>query len=96
MMLLLSVNLATAWRVSMPLPGERLSSRFCGPGPVKPCVCLIRSAQLIDRSPSPMPLPRINRALSMISAALHVWPARVGELKLGRRRDDDFANRHRA
>jgi hypothetical protein len=51
----------------MPLP-VRLSSVFPGTGSVKPCLCFIRSAQLIDRPPSLMPLPRISRALSMISA----------------------------
>lgn len=36
-----------------------------------------------------------NITLTAIAAALDVWPARVGELELGRRRDDDFANRYR-
>lgn len=37
-----------------------------------------------------------NITLTAVAAALHVWPARVGELELGRRRDDDFAERYRA
>ena len=41
---------------------------FWGTGSVKPCLCFIRSVQLIERSASSMPLPRIRRALSMISA----------------------------
>lgn len=36
-----------------------------------------------------------NITLTAVAAALGVWPARVGELELGRRRDDDFANRYR-
>lgn len=36
-----------------------------------------------------------NITLTAVAAALDVWPARVGELELGRRRDDDFANRYR-
>lgn len=37
-----------------------------------------------------------NITLTTVATALDVWPARVGELELGRRRDDDFANRYRA
>ncbi|MDN5778303.1 MAG: hypothetical protein L0H96_15485 [Humibacillus sp.] len=37
-----------------------------------------------------------NITLTTVAAALHVWPARVGELELGHRRDDDFADRYRA
>ncbi|WP_139142754.1 XRE family transcriptional regulator [Humibacillus sp. DSM 29435] len=37
-----------------------------------------------------------NITLTTVAAALHVWPARVGELELGRRRDVDFADRYRA
>lgn len=33
--------------------------------------------------------------LTAVAIALDVWPARVGELELGRRRDDDFAERYR-
>lgn len=36
-----------------------------------------------------------NITLTNAATALGVWPARVGELELGRRRDDDFANRYR-
>ena len=36
-----------------------------------------------------------NITLTTVAAALGVWPSRVGELELGRRRDDDFANRYR-
>ena len=36
-----------------------------------------------------------NITLTTVATALGVWPARVGELELGRRRDDDFANRYR-
>ncbi len=36
-----------------------------------------------------------NITLTTVAAALDVWPARVGELELGRRRDDDFADRYR-
>lgn len=39
-----------------------------GTGSVKPCLCFIRSAQLIDNPSLSMPLPFIKRALSMISA----------------------------
>ena len=34
--------------------------------------------------------------LTTVATQLGVWPARVGELELGRRRDDEFANRYRA
>lgn len=37
-----------------------------------------------------------NITLTTAANALHVWPARVGELELGRRRDDTFAHRYRA
>jgi len=37
-----------------------------------------------------------NITLTAVATALNVWPARVGKLELGRRRDDDFANRYRA
>ena len=37
-----------------------------------------------------------NITLTAVATALDVWPARVGELELGRRRDDDFADRYRA
>jgi transposase len=30
-----------------------------------------------------------NITLTAVATALDVWPARVGELELGRRRDDD-------
>lgn len=36
-----------------------------------------------------------NTTLTSAATALHVWPARVGELELGRRRDDAFADRYR-
>lgn len=36
-----------------------------------------------------------NITLTNAAAAMGVWPARVGELELGRRRDDDFADRYR-
>lgn len=36
-----------------------------------------------------------NITLTTVAAALGVWPSRVGELELGRRRDDDFAYRYR-
>jgi transposase len=36
-----------------------------------------------------------NITLTTVAAALGVWPSRVGELELGRRRDDDFAQRYR-
>ena len=36
-----------------------------------------------------------NITLTTVAAALDVWPARVGELELGRHRDDDFADRYR-
>lgn len=36
-----------------------------------------------------------NLTLTNAAAALGVWPARVGELELARRRDDDFADRYR-
>lgn len=37
-----------------------------------------------------------NITLTAVATALDVWPARVGELELGRRRDDHFADRYRA
>ena len=37
-----------------------------------------------------------NIILTTVATQLGVWPARVGELELGRRRDDEFANRYRA
>jgi transposase len=37
-----------------------------------------------------------NITLTTVATALGVWPARVGELELGRRRDDAFADRYRA
>ena len=37
-----------------------------------------------------------NITLTAVATALDVWPARVGDLELGRRRDDDFADRYRA
>ncbi len=37
-----------------------------------------------------------NITLTAVATALDVWPARVGELELGRRRDDHFAERYRA
>lgn len=37
-----------------------------------------------------------NITLTTVATALNVWPARVGELELGRRRDDDFAATYRA
>jgi len=37
-----------------------------------------------------------NITLTAVATQLGVWPARVGELELGRRRDDEFANRYRA
>jgi transposase len=37
-----------------------------------------------------------NITQTTVAPALGVWPARVGELELGRRRDDDFADRYRA
>ena len=36
-----------------------------------------------------------NITLTTAAAALNVWPSRVGELELGRRRDDAFAERYR-
>ena len=36
-----------------------------------------------------------NITLTNAATALDVWPARVGELELGRRRDDNFAQRYR-
>lgn len=36
-----------------------------------------------------------NITLTNVADALGLWPARVSELELGRRRDDDFANRYR-
>lgn len=36
-----------------------------------------------------------NITLTNAATALGIWPARVGELELGRRRDDDFAQRYR-
>jgi transposase len=36
-----------------------------------------------------------NITLTTVATALDVWPARVGELELGRRRDDAFAERYR-
>lgn len=36
-----------------------------------------------------------NITLTHAATAMGVWPARVGELELGRRRDDDFADRYR-
>lgn len=36
-----------------------------------------------------------NITLTNAASAMGVWPARVGELELGRRRDDDFADRYR-
>lgn len=36
-----------------------------------------------------------NITLTTVAAALGVWPSRVGELELGRRRDDEFAHRYR-
>lgn len=36
-----------------------------------------------------------NITLTNAATAMGVWPARVGELELGRRRDDDFAARYR-
>jgi transposase len=36
-----------------------------------------------------------NITLTNAATALNVWPARVGELELGRRRDDQFAQRYR-
>jgi len=36
-----------------------------------------------------------NITLTNAATALGVWPARVGELELGRRRDDHFADRYR-
>ena len=37
-----------------------------------------------------------NITLTTVADALGVWPARVGELELGRRRDDQFATRYRS
>lgn len=37
-----------------------------------------------------------NITLTAAATALNVWPARIGELELGRRRDDDFASTYRA
>jgi hypothetical protein len=37
-----------------------------------------------------------NITLTTAATALNVWPARVSELELGRRRDDDFADRYRS
>jgi len=37
-----------------------------------------------------------NITLTTVATALNVWPARIGELELGRRRDDDFAATYRA
>jgi len=36
-----------------------------------------------------------NITLTAVATALDVWPARDGELGLGRRRDDAFADRYR-
>lgn len=36
-----------------------------------------------------------NITLNQVADALEVWPAHVGELELGRRRDDAFADRYR-
>lgn len=36
-----------------------------------------------------------NITLTTVATALDVWPARIGELELGRRRDDAFAERYR-
>jgi len=36
-----------------------------------------------------------NITLTTAANALNVWPARVGELELGQRRDDHFAERYR-
>ena len=36
-----------------------------------------------------------NITLTAVATQLGVWPARVGELELGRRRDDHFAERYR-
>jgi hypothetical protein len=41
---------------------------FWGTGSVKPRLCFIRSAQLIDSPLASMPFPRMRCALSMISA----------------------------
>jgi transposase len=35
-----------------------------------------------------------NITLTAVATAVDVWPACVGELELGRRRDDDFADRY--
>ena len=37
-----------------------------------------------------------NITLTTAATALNVWPARIGELELGRRRDDGFASTYRA
>ena len=41
---------------------------------------------------------RRAKNLTLTAAAMHlaVWPARVGELELGRRPNDELANRYRA
>jgi len=36
-----------------------------------------------------------NINLTTAAAHLRVWPARIGELELGRRRDDQLADRYR-
>lgn len=36
-----------------------------------------------------------NITLTTVAGALGLWPARVSELELGRRRDDEFAERYR-
>lgn len=36
-----------------------------------------------------------NITPTTVASALHVWPFRVGELEVGRRRDDVFAERYR-
>lgn len=36
-----------------------------------------------------------NITLTTVATSFHAWPARVGELELGRRRDDDFPDRYR-
>ena len=35
-----------------------------------------------------------NITMTTVANALRVWPTRVGELELGRRRDDNFADRY--
>jgi hypothetical protein len=39
--------------------------------------------------------PVTGAQLLITATALDVWPARVGEIELGRRRDDNFAHRSR-